>query len=65
MKKDKVLTIEHIRKALETGGGRPPHSSPIPINLYQWEDYKKTFNLTDEQMNKLFVKTTYIKIRGS
>lgn len=51
--KGDVLKVEHLRRILELP--RDP-SPPVPTLLHkdQWDDYKRLFNLTDEQMGISF-----------
>ena len=59
MKVGESLTLEHIkaaRKVLE----QPKEQNPEVITDREWEDIKSQLNVTDDQMEKLFVKATYI-----
>jgi len=57
---DDVLTEEHLRKALEISCHFPMKPPPLPLHAAQWENYKECFGLTDEEMNKYFIKVEYI-----
>ena len=63
--REDYLTEEILRKALELD---EPHFplEPVPYVCYpgEWENIQKTFNLTNEQMEKLFIKSTYIELDG-
>lgn len=60
--KESYLTLEMIKRALEIGKDHVPYPpTPLPLHPSLWEDYKKTFNLTDSQMDNMFIKTEYIE----
>lgn len=56
--KEDVLTLDVLRRALQ--GGFPQGDRRGIIHPSIWEDYKKLFNFTEEQMDKYFIKATYI-----
>ena len=62
---DSVLTKGMLRKALELEYEmRPPSCEPcMALHPSLWEDFKKTFNLTEKQMGRWFVKSTYIEAK--
>lgn len=57
---DNVLTVEMIEYALKIGGRLPLPATPCIVSVGDWETYKSLFNLTEEQMRKYFIKTSYI-----
>jgi len=59
MGNEDVLTEETLRNAFEMSRGFVYDTRYI-LHPNRWEDYKLAFNLTEEQMNKYFVKATYI-----
>jgi len=64
MKEEMSLTIEMLRKALNIGRDIPPQENKPCVVLHplEWENYKEVLNLTEEQMEKWFVKATYLPI---
>ena len=60
MAKETYLTEETFKRAFESRG--IPSSKPcVALHPLIWEDYKKTFNLTDAQMEKMFIKAAYVE----
>ncbi len=59
-----VLTLETLRKMLAMKPDIPQLPPPMEIPPNRWEDYKAFFHLTEEQMNRLFVTSTYLEVDG-
>jgi hypothetical protein len=55
------LTIEMLRKAFGDSN-LPLEDKPcVVLHPLVWENFKELFNLTNEQMGKYFIKSTYIE----
>jgi len=59
---EEYLTQEMLDRALNMGCGLP--SPPVPIILHStaWESFRQMLNLTEEQMNRIALKTDYIEL---
>lgn len=63
MEIDDTLSLQNLRDALSPGGTWPSSEPFIVLHPSHWDDLKVQFNLTDEQMGKMFVKSTgYIEV---
>ena len=60
--KEDVLTWDTLQRALECSSLPPSCEPSACLHPSLWEDYRKAFNLTEEQMNKIFVKSNYIEV---
>ena len=58
-----VLTAEHLRRVLRAMESTPGVDRRILLHPLHWEDCKKHFKLTNSQMDKLYIKETYIGTR--
>ena len=56
-----VLTLEHLKAALETDRNYQPMRIYYCLHAAAYENYKVLLNMTDEDMTKQgFVKTDYL-----
>ena len=58
---EEVLTDAMMKKAFEMSRGLPIGNIPLEIHPGLWDDYKRLFNLADEQMDNYFVKATLLE----
>jgi len=56
-----TLSLEHIRKARGIMMQPIDVDRRLPIHSEVWDDYKRTFELSEAQMEKYFIKTVYIE----
>jgi len=55
------LSVEHLLRAIWEIKDKPERPAPYVLrDKREWEDLKKLFKLTDEQMERLFVISDYL-----
>ena len=58
---DDVITKDMLRRAL-LGLDKPQDKPCVVLHPLEWERFKKAFNLTEAEMPRWFVKSTYLEV---